>query len=156
MMSDGLDFSKVKYKIPVDFSGLGKELSDVDAEHIGSKDYYRIEEKAFWANDGREEQMKERTNRFIDWLPVPAIVFYTSSQRDHLAKGDAVVQLERSIILDWHCNRRGFADATIRDVPIYFLLHGRQIKEGIELWNQYVSKTGYFKPVDFVDFTGEL
>lgn len=146
-INKGLDPEMAKYKLPIDFEGMIGFWSDLDGYQIYDyKSLITIEEKAFW---GAGETGAKFNNRWlVDNSKAPAIVFYTSSSRDHVAEGDTVVKLKNSIVVDFHTNDerfKFFIAETGVELSTNLLVNGKPIVEAVQIWKDFINKTGYWK-----------
>lgn len=145
-INKGLDPDKAKYKLPIDFEGMIGFWSDLDGYQIyNCKSLITIEEKAFW---GSENGAKFTNSFIIDHLDIPAIVFYTSSQRDHIRQGDTTVKIKNSIVVDYHTNTKEFEYFLVENEQMLstrLILNNKSIVEAVQIWKDFLNKAGYWK-----------
>lgn len=146
-LNSGLDPELAVYKLPIDFGGVRGYWSDVDGYSIVDyKSLILIEEKAFW---GKNEDVAKCNNRWhVVNSKAPAIVFFTSSGRDHVAEGDKFIKLKNSRIVDYYTNSPNFDYFIAKDgtpIDVRLMLLNEPITKGVEFWHDFMNKSGYWE-----------
>lgn len=149
-VNSGLDPEIAVYKLPMNYKGLTGKWADLDGYQIMDyKSFISIEEKAFWSN--RTEAGAKYNNKWIvGHMDIPAICFFTSSGKDHVALGEKEVALQDSHIVDFYVNDRAKnfeyiigKDGTPIDVRLMLL--NEPITKGIKFWYDFMNKSGYWE-----------
>lgn len=138
----GLDPKKQIMKLPMDFGGLaGLYFSDVDGYSIFNSTWIYVEEKAFWGNPEKEKGCIILNHKNVDDHKSPAIVFFTSSYRNHIAMGDTEIKLKNSKVIGYYTNYAPF-----KKIPDKLIIM-EDLPLAIQQWIDCINQQGYWQPV---------
>lgn len=149
-LNSGLDPEIAVYKLPMNYKGLTGKWADLDGYQIMDyKSFITIEEKAFWSSR-TEAGAKFNNNFIVDHMDIPAICFFTSSGKDHVALGEKEVTLQDSYIVDFHVNdkAKNFEYIICKDgtpIPTSMIIGVNKLQKGLDLWYDFINKKGYWE-----------